>query len=346
MINLLNGKGEMKIISLIVILAVLLTSTFYVTNAQAGTVASDFLGFDGVGGKIVDGIFDGGCKLIGGTTYNMASSLYEAGTGVISLLTGQHTTVEKAAGWVEVGLNLAGAGAIIATIVTGSATLPIIAGITFAVAGGKLMVEIIKNGDKIVTWLKSFLGDPLKGLLDVYKPNIYLYSDEDRDVNVRLQPISFITESIPPYDPDTGWNARVYNGSLDGCDNFLFYEARVPDRHLQRKRGFPVQQSSLRDDMLQIMTLYGFNEKEKEDFIEYWENKLKGETNYVFYPQDTETVERIMPLSVKPQPDVLFRLWFLIEEDRGQEYELIDGVESIPRSGFTVVEWGGMMGRP
>lgn len=179
----------------------------------------------------------------------------------------------------------------------------------------------------------------------INRPNIYFYSDKNREVSVQLSPCEYIIGSIPRYDSQEGWNALVFNGSLDGCNNYLFYEARIPGRSLQRKEAFPVRQDALQSDMIKIMDMYGFNRKETEDFLEYWTKKLRGGEDYLLYPQGTDIIEKIMPLKVSPQPDNTFRLWFLIEKERGQAPGEVHEVRKIIRTSYTVVEWGGIIGK-
>ncbi|WP_418791861.1 hypothetical protein [Phosphitispora sp. TUW77] len=337
------SKISTKLICIVLVLALIEMSCFYSMPAQAGIV-SDIFGLDGLSGKVADDVFDGGCKLIGGVTYNLAKTIYDSGSGAISMLTGEHSVMGKIAGWMDVGLNVASAGLIIFAIATGSATFPVIATITLAVTALKAAVDNLKNIDKILSWLKKNLGDVGKGLLDVYKPNIYIYSDHNIDVNVQLHPYSYITASIPEYDREAGWNASVYKGTINGCNDYLFYEAKVPDNHLQRNKGFKITGCRLQSDLQTLMELYGFNDKETSDFVEYWKNKLSYTNNYIFYPQDTETIQKIMPLTVVPAPDSVCRIWFLIEKDDGQFVETVFPMAKVAHSGFAVVEWGGIMG--
>lgn len=332
----------LRTICIVLIVVLLSEISYHSVPVQAGVV-SDVFKLDGMVGKIADDVFDGGCKLAGGTTYNLAATLYDSAVGSINLLTGEHSTTGKIAGWIEVGLNVAAAGTIITTLIMGTATFPIIAAITIGVTMAKTAVASIKNMDKIMSWLKKNLGDVAKSLLSVYKPNIYIYCDQDLEVNVRLQPYRYITASIPRYDPADGWTAQVYQGSINGCGDYLFYEAKVPDNLLQRRKGFGIKGSSLRAELQELMELYGFNARETADFVQYWDGKLLHTDNYVFYPQNTETIEKIMPLTVDPAPDSVYRLWFLIEKDHGQHCETVSPIDQVQRSAFSVVEWGGVM---
>ncbi|CCO06932.1 hypothetical protein [Desulforamulus hydrothermalis] len=315
----------------------------YPAQVQAGVV-SDVFGLDGMTGKVADDIFDGGCKLAGGPVYNLGKGIYDTLSGTIGMLAGEHTMVGKVAGWSEVVLNAAQTGVIIYTLATGTATLPVLAAVTITVTLGKMAVDNLKNIDKIFSWLKKNLGDAARSFLDVYKPNIYIYSDMDLAVRVRLEPSSYITASSPTYDREQGWQAEVFGGSLNGCNDYLFYEARVPDRGFQREAGYKIRGNNLRHDLCSLMERYGFNARETADFVEYWEKKLSSRQDYVFYPQGTAILDKIMPVVVEPEPISISRLWFLIEKDRGQPCRPIAWPEKVVHSPYAVVEWGGIIG--
>jgi len=341
--SLSSSRKNSRFIAAVLILA-LTVSFCFDPETSLGGVVSDVFGLDGLTGKVADDVFDGGCKLVGGTTYNLGKNIYDTLTGAINLLAGDQTVAGKVAGWTEVALNAASAGIIIYTLATGTATIPVIATITITVTLAKAAVESLKNIDKIFSWLKKYLGDAARGLLDVYKPNIYIYCEQDLEVRLQLEPYSYITASIPEYDPAAGWKAAVRGGSLNGKNDYLFYEARVPGEGFQREKGLKINGRSLGQDLCRLMALYGFNDKETADFVEYWGQKLFPGDNYVFYPQGTEIIENIMPLTVTPEPLSVYRLWFLIEKDRGQPCETEFPIERVIRSRFAVVEWGGVIG--
>jgi hypothetical protein len=343
-----NRKGEKvvkraKVTAAILILALLAAVCFHPAQVKAGVV-SDVLGLDGMTGKVADDVFDGGCKLIGGPVYNLGKGIYDTLSGTVGMLAGDHSTVGQVAGWADVVLNAAQTGIVIYTLATGTATLPVLATVTITITLGKAAVESLKNIDKIFSWLEKNLGDAMRSLIDVYKPNIYIYADRDLTVKVRLAPESYITASLPEYGRERGWTAQVFNGSINGRNDYLFYEARVPDCGFQRKEGYKIRGENLKNDLRRLMEMYGFNGKETADFVEYWEKKLSSQRDYVFYPQDTTIVDKIMAVSVEPEPVSIYRLWFMIEKDQGQIEKPVESLEKVVRSAYAVVEWGGIMG--
>jgi hypothetical protein len=171
------------------------------------------------------------------------------------------------------------------------------------------------------------------------KPNIYLYSDRDLTAQVRLAPEEDITISEPVYQPGKGWQAEIRDGSLNGNGDFLFYEGMVPDAGWQKEQGYVIRADYREQDMASMLGQYNFNEKETVEFIEYWSQHLADGEDYVFYPQETGAVDRVMPLSITPKPDHVMRIWFYAEPLVSAP-EPVTSPETILREGFYVVEWG------
>lgn len=185
------------------------------------------------------------------------------------------------------------------------------------------------------------IPDPGTGI-GVYKPNIYIYSDKDINMNVLLSNEEYITASKPLYKNGSGWTAEIRNGSISGSGDYLFYEAFVPDSGFQKNSGWVVRSGSLEKDISQILRIYGFNSREKADFIDYWAPVLSGNADYVFYPQETSVVDSIMPLKADPQPGSTCRIWFYIEPYTGAYVNTPVSVDAIKTHRNALIEWGGV----
>ncbi len=181
--------------------------------------------------------------------------------------------------------------------------------------------------------------DLITDVPSVGKPNIYLYSDRDLTARVRLFPETAITASDPPYKPGLGWKAEIRNGSLNGKGDFLFYEANGHDSGWQKEEGYIIRGAYREQDMASMLGEYGFNEKETDEFIEYWACHLAGDRDYVLYPQETDAVNQDIPLSIIPEPDAVTRIWFYAEPMVSAPGP-VTNPETIVREGFYVVEWG------
>lgn len=210
--------------------------------------------------------------------------------------------------------------------------------------GMKEGLDIIKEefGFDLYPGLKREIPDPSTGI-PVYKPNIYLYSDEDITVNVKLYPAHYITISDPLYPGEDGWVSKIIDGSLNGSEDYLFYEAIVPDEGFQKESAWQIKSDSQNEDILSMLKDYGFNEKEINDFTKYWVPRLESDKDYLFYPQINLEVDMIMPLIVSPSPENVFRIWFYIIPFNGESIKRPNQQLKIVRNGLTVVEWGGIL---
>lgn len=204
----------------------------------------------------------------------------------------------------------------------------------------------LADGGNYSTWMMKKIRGELKPTtqVNVYKPNIYLYADDEMDVTVDFTQEELLTVTIPQYINE--WNATVHgDGSLtcEGTEyDFLFYESKAFRELVTKESGWLVKADEREEVLLDILNQYDFNEKETSDFMEFWMEKLTPGIDYMMYPQVTEYVDAQMPVEITPMPDSITRLWFGFEKYRGQDVE-IPTVEPITRNGFTVVEWGGFL---
>jgi len=173
------------------------------------------------------------------------------------------------------------------------------------------------------------------------KPNIYIYPETDTNIEIYLDfpRGGYITESLPSYDD--GWKINVSSeGRINGTYECLYYEFNAPDL-CQYDYGWVVERENLEKFFRQNMEAYGFNDKEIDDFIDYWVPKLNKFKRYIIFPQLNEDISRVIQIRCSREIDTLFRLYYAI---MGTNFI---GVEITPpeiypfeRNGFTIVEWG------
>jgi len=77
--------------------------------------------------------------------------------------------------------------------------------------------------------------------------------------------------------------------------------------------------------------------------MQFWSNKLDRSKDYTVYPQETLRIDAAMPVTIRPTPEKLYRIWFYFAEAKGDYVKSPSTTEKIERKGFTVVEWGGMV---
>lgn len=178
--------------------------------------------------------------------------------------------------------------------------------------------------------------------VNVYKPNIYFYAPELLEISVEFLEEHLLTETIPEYS--FGWDTTVCGDGQIICQDepydFLFYESLADASLFETESAWVIYADTREEQLLEVLALYDFNEKETADFIEFWMEKLEAGVDYVMYPQDTVCVDRQMPMVIVPEPTRITRIWFGFEKYAGQTFETPQ-VTPIEREGFTVVEWGG-----
>ncbi|MBI2634488.1 hypothetical protein HYW82_02345 [Candidatus Peregrinibacteria bacterium] len=183
------------------------------------------------------------------------------------------------------------------------------------------------------------------------KPVIYLYPKEETDVSVQVK-IDEFTETVPAYGKD-GWNVRAYpDGKIynyeDGKEYpYLFWEGRKKEQ-IPTDKGFVVERSRLEKFLKDSLKKLGLNKQERTDFLEFWQPRmLENKEPYFFISfMGTRDFNKVAPLTITPKPDTLIRVFMYYEPVNRSYTPISQTLRSIPRNGFTVIEWGGTSTRP
>lgn len=199
--------------------------------------------------------------------------------------------------------------------------------------------------------------------VDESKPAIYLYPEEPTKLRLILDPSGELTVSDPPYNPETGWEIMAYpNGLIQTINNqqltisnypYLFYEA-ILDQVFIKPEGFVIAGSDLVTFFNKTLPELGLNQKETQDFIDYWMTRLdKNQPYYFIHFLDEEQIEKLEPLQIfslsssktyqlEPRTSLRIRTYF----KPLNQWEKVD-TQALPsppeRKGFTLVEWGGIL---
>jgi len=175
----------------------------------------------------------------------------------------------------------------------------------------------------------------------VKKPAIYLYPIEDSFVNVHLGINGKIIKDIPKYK--NGWNVFVTkDGLIENKYDYLFYEVQLR-KIVVPNSGWVVKYDDLENWFDVNLIKLGLNEKEKNQFKEYWLEELPKSNYYEIKLFEESFLKKNMDLIIFPQPDTIIRLNFYFKP-LDKEVDIQETTITTPeREGFTVVEWGGVL---
>lgn len=179
------------------------------------------------------------------------------------------------------------------------------------------------------------------------KPAIYLYPTKTDTISIKLDFRGTLGTTYPKYTGE--WkvlatpNGELTNLSDNRKYNYLFWEGTYdfPISHFDYKSGFVVAKNDLDKFLIEKLSLIGLNNTEVNDFVVYWLPMLeKNEYNLIhFFINDN--IDGSAFMNVKPKPDSEIRL-FMEFKAVDKNYKITpQQLPSIPRKGFTLVEWGG-----
>ncbi len=176
----------------------------------------------------------------------------------------------------------------------------------------------------------------------VLKPNIYIYPEEEINLNVTLEfpKGGKVVVSIPEYG--NGWDISVdKQGKINDEFDYLFYESSQPDVW-QLEEGWVITRAYLYDFFVENMSEFGFVGREIQDFTDYWIPRLTASEFYAIYPQDKQIIDRVIELNTSKEPDNILRLFYVIQEtDEQTNTNLTEPkIEPFKREGFFITEWG------
>ena len=176
------------------------------------------------------------------------------------------------------------------------------------------------------------------------KPVIYLYPQQETQVEVRLTLDGDLTASYPDYGD--GWRVLARpDGTLTdpdtGRDYYCLFWEGTSRAEYDLSSGFVVPGADTADFLEETLARLGLTQREADEFIIYWLPRMASNP-YNFITFQTKAYTDAAALEVTPQPDTVIRV-FMVWKPLEEPVEVAEQrLEPAPeRQGFVLVEWGG-----
>ena len=175
-----------------------------------------------------------------------------------------------------------------------------------------------------------------------YKPVIYLYPEEEKQVSVNLQLDGRLICTYPAYNG--GWNITAApDGTLTDAKgqtyNYLYWEGQT-NAQWDMTKGFCVKGADTAVFLETALEKLGLTRKEANEFIVYW-LPLMEQNPYNIISFQEAAYTNAAKLDISPAPDTMIRV-FMTWQKSNDFVSIPKQVLKAPeRTGFTVVEWGG-----
>ncbi len=178
------------------------------------------------------------------------------------------------------------------------------------------------------------------------KPVIYLYPTHTSDVQVSVDADIRISE--PAYA--SGWSVTaqpdgtIYDTRSGTTYGSLYWEGigyEYPSD--TASYGVIVDTAMVKTQIEADLRARGLHDQEIADFEAFWLPKMPSTPFVRLTWISTAQVDRLAPLHVTPSPDTVIRVFLDYEGLNVPYYLPQQPVDSVERTGFTVVEWGGLL---
>lgn len=186
------------------------------------------------------------------------------------------------------------------------------------------------------------------------KPVVYLYSEKEEEVSIKLNIKGEMTFTYPEYD--NGWIVKtISNGCIKHNKKtypYLFWEGESKTLDYMKKgdsmvEGFIVNSNSITSFFESSLDQMGLNQNEKTDFITFWAPQIQKKSGdyFIQFLFEENYKNYVAELEIKPKPKSIRRVYMLYSFiDSQQDYFMPyteQKIKAFVREGFTYVEWGG-----
>ena len=177
------------------------------------------------------------------------------------------------------------------------------------------------------------------------KPVLYLYPTKKTEVTVSFEKPSLLTTTYPKYVDN--WKVTAYkNGDLyDTKGNYYYglYWEESGSTEIDFKTGFYVTKENSIEFLEEKLTKIGLNARERNEFIMYWLPILEKNNQSLVYFELTNERQKYNKIKITPKPDSLLRVAIHVKKVKHPTEIKEQKLSTFKRSGFTAVEWGGVI---
>lgn len=177
------------------------------------------------------------------------------------------------------------------------------------------------------------------------KPVIYVYSEEEKDVSVSIQPKG---EFIFTYPQTNGtWSGKATKAGFEFNGTtypYLFWEATesMDLAKLDWSNSSILSKAEVVNYLEEVTTKLGMSAKEKTDFITYWGPRMMKFEHLEAKFITADVGALIGELNVSDPDFLVQRVYLLFRETEKQESKInLEAITPIKRQGNLVFEWGG-----
>ena len=206
-----------------------------------------------------------------------------------------------------------------------------------------------KNSPKVLFFIFAFMSFGASFVLNIiknfaHKPIIYIYPEEEIEVEVKVSNPEKFTCTYPKYKDSWKVLAKPTGDLVDletGKKLYSLYWEGLNTTKPNYKEGFIVKGEDVPSFLEEKLEILGLNDREKEEFIIYW-LPLMEKNRYNFVRFETgEEIKENMDLIITPEPDTLIRINMEFKPLLLPINVVEQKLEKVERKGYTVVEWGG-----
>lgn len=178
------------------------------------------------------------------------------------------------------------------------------------------------------------------------KPVLYLYPKENNtNITVSFEKPQLLTTTYPKYLKN--WKVKANsNGDLFDMDGKYYYGLYWEEQGFTKvdfTTGFYVTEDDAIAFLEEKLTKIGLNDKERNEFIMYWLPILEKNKKSLVYFELTKQREAFNKLIINPTPDSLLRVAIHVKKVDKKVNIKEEVLPLFERTGFTAVEWGGVI---